>query len=90
MISTASTKNDRGTALGAFDGSTAVLAGRRMPVGVDRVTGRAGVTAARGLVVDRVKAELRASVCGGHVCLRSAATDVLVPTTGHPAWSPPT
>ncbi len=90
MISTASIKNDRGAVLGAFDGSTAVLAGCRMPVvGMQLVTGGAGVSADQKSVDYRITAELRASIFGGHVWLRPAATDVLVPTTGHPAWSPP-
>ena len=47
--------------------------------------------AAKDKSVDyRIPADLRASsFAGGHVWLRPAA-DVLVPTTGHPAWSPPT
>jgi hypothetical protein len=40
----------------------------------------------------RITPELRASsFVGGHVWLRPATLDVLVPTTqGHLAWSPPT
>ena len=38
----------------------------------------------------RITAKPRVSpLAGGHVWLRPAALDVFVPTTGHPAWSPP-
>ena len=70
----------------------------------DQTVDRAAVGTSRGAAVSavmtaaakdksvdcRITADLRASsFAGGHVWLRPAA-DVLVPTTGHPAWSPPT
>ena len=53
---------------------------------------RTVMAAAQDTYVDLcITADLRASsFAGGHVRLRPAALDVLVPTTGHPAWSPPT
>ena len=51
------------------------------------------MAAAQDMSVDRcTTADLRdSSFAGGHVWLRPAAVDALVPTTtGHPAWSPPT
>ena len=65
----------------------------RAALGTPRGTAVCTVMAAvKDTSVDsRITADLRASsFAGGHVWLRPAALDVLVPTTGHPAWSPPT
>ncbi len=84
---TTMTGNGRGAFLGAFDGGTAVLAGRRMRAAAGMQTGT-GVVADEKSVDHRIAAQLPLFYVGGHVWLRPA-TDLLVPTTGHLAWSPP-
>ncbi len=86
MISTAGTENNRGTAVGALDAS-AVPADRRVRVAA--MASVVGGTADQKSADHHFTAEVGASF-GGHVWLRPAATDVLVPSMGHPAWSPPT
>jgi len=65
----------------------------RVALGTPRAADACTVMAAQDTSVDyRITAELRASsFVGGHVWLRPAALDVLVPTApGILAWSPPT
>ncbi len=82
MISTAITTS-RGIALGTSSAAAACRVRTAAPV---------ANTAVQKSADFRITAELRASsYMGGHVWLRPATLDVLVPTTqGHPAWRPPT
>ena len=91
MISTDTTittaGNGRGAFLGASTGCAAVLSGRRMLAAAGMQTGT-GVVADQKSVDHRAAAQRPVFYAGGHVWLRPA-TDLLVPTTGHLAWSPP-
>ena len=87
MISTDITRTVYRAALGTSAGAVcqAIAAGPATAAAF-------GAAPVQKSVDHRIMAELRASsFVGGHVWLRPAALDVLVPTTpGHLAWSPPT
>ena len=84
---TTMTGNGRGAFLSASAGCTAVLSGRRVRAAAEVQIGT-GVVADQKSVDHRMAAQLPVLYAGGHVWLRPA-TDLLVPTTGHLAWSPP-